>query len=252
MTDNIDNHFDGQEDGPLSFEDAAVRAMANAEENRNRHEAIRVPKDLRGHPLWDRKNVMVFDLEDGPTWDSYDESEQAVFRGCADTMRIAYAHACQSQDPSTQNAALIYNSNERGGVDLVSFGINSLIPGWSAEESETIRSKRDLRLPETVHAETAAIFQAVNQLRGDRLAGSWMYCPWAACYECAKDMVCANLQQLYVHVDRYGEDVPGYSNWSSDILEAFGLFSRVNLKVIGIRGRIDTSPVLVSGERRVW
>jgi deoxycytidylate deaminase len=108
-----------------------------------------------------------------------------------DFLRAACCVAVGSHDPSTRNGAVLVNP-VIGKVMLS--GVNGLhsslilSPGWEK------RLERPLKYAFAEHAERAVIYAAAAA--GVSTRGLWLYCPWAACADCARAMLFAGVTRL--------------------------------------------------------
>ncbi len=105
-------------------------------------------------------------------------------------LKDCYAIALSSPDPSTQNAAFIVAKNGTSGHA----GCNTFTRGVEATPE---RLERPLKYSYVEHAERNAIFAAARA--GAKLDGATMYCPWAACIECARAIVQVGITTLVRH-----------------------------------------------------
>ncbi|MBU1126856.1 MAG: deaminase [Patescibacteria group bacterium] len=106
-------------------------------------------------------------------------------------LKIAYEYAQKfSQDPSTQNGAILVN--DKGEV-LVK-GAN-LFPKGIILKKE--RLERPLKYCFITHAERNVIFNAAR--KGIKTKGLIMYCPWAACPDCARAIIQAGIKKVITH-----------------------------------------------------
>lgn len=102
----------------------------------------------------------------------------------------AYTFALNSPDPSTQNGAIVISGD--GGAPI--FGCNTFT--WGMKPSPK-RLERPLKYTYVEHAERNAIFAAASV--GAALEGGIMWCPWAACTECARAIVQVRIKTLVRH-----------------------------------------------------
>jgi len=116
-------------------------------------------------------------------------------------MRSALAAAAYSEDPSVQNGAFIVRDRR-----AVTWGFNT-IPFRVKQNPE--RWERPTKYAYVEHAERNAIFLAAKQ--GMKTKGAEMYCPWAACQECARAIVQSGICRLIrfpmPHNERWAESI---------------------------------------------
>lgn len=118
--------------------------------------------------------------------------------------QLAAAAALNSEDPSTQNGAVVVSGNG------LAFGCNRFARGLRRKPERY--ADRDVKMRMTVHAERAAIQAAVDA--GLRTEGATMYCLWAACTTCARDIIEAGIDRL-VTLESYYSRSP--ERWRTDI-----------------------------------
>ena len=143
-------------------------------------------------------------------------------------LREAYRVAGkESNDPSTQNGALIIN---REGRVLVS-GWNRLPPGIAANPDRLMPPLKDRCV---VHAEQAVICEAAR--KGVALAGLTLVCPWAACVPCACAIISAGIARLVMHEDAFRK-TPYRSR--DEVIVARNLFFEAGVEVISCSGAVN-------------
>jgi dCMP deaminase len=107
-------------------------------------------------------------------------------------MRAAYNVAIvHSTDPSTQNGAIIVDPLYRR---MLSQGANHF-PAHVVESLD--RWERPIKYSYVEHAERNAIYAAAKI--GVGLDGATMYCPWAACADCARALIQSGIRRLVTH-----------------------------------------------------
>jgi dCMP deaminase len=125
--------------------------------------------------------------------------------------RIAHLY---SPDPSTKVGAIILTQSH------MFMGWNHLPPGLDNFDL----TDRALKYKIIEHAERDAIFKAAKE--GVSLEGATMYCPWAACCDCARAIVLSGIKEVVCHgnalemtPDRWRED----TELAKKIFEASGV-----------------------------
>lgn len=151
----------------------------------------------------------------------------------------AYVVAKQSKDPSTQNGAAMYDlaaAQFKDPIAALATGYNRM-PKGIADTPE--HWEKPLKYKYIVHAEEAAILDCAA--RGIATKGKVLVVAWAACTECAKAIIEAELGLLVTH--RMPVE---HSGWSDDIRLADDMFREnlENLQDAGVRlqiieGKID-------------
>jgi dCMP deaminase len=119
-------------------------------------------------------------------------------------LRQAYVVADEgSPDPSTRVGAIIRTTD-----NTIISGCNHLPPGME----DIDLSDRALKYKVIEHAERDVIYKAVR--RGLCLQDATMYCPWAACCDCARAIVLSGIKEVVCHgnaldqtPDRWREDI---------------------------------------------
>lgn len=150
-------------------------------------------------------------------------------------LKIAYAKAQESTNPSTQNAAILVNDD--GNVLLSA--VNSF-PNNVAETQE--RQVKPLRSKLSVHAERNVIFNAARLgIKTDSLV---MVCPWAACTDCAQAIIQAGIKTLVTHKQALDRS----NTWQEDIDFAFNMLREAGVEIIIFDGKIGDIKILRSGE----
>jgi dCMP deaminase len=108
----------------------------------------------------------------------------------AELMRIAFLHARNSPDPSTQNGAIIV---DRGGL-WMGIGSNTFPAGVKPLQERLERPDKYLYIE---HAERAAIYDAARD--GLCTHRGVMYALWAACADCARGIIESGITELVTH-----------------------------------------------------
>lgn len=151
----------------------------------------------------------------------------------------AYLQAQKSKDPSTQNGAVMYDLEHA----FIKDPIKGIATGWNRMPKGIADTPehwaRPLKYKYVVHAEEAAILDCAA--RGIATKGKLLVVAWAACTDCAKAIIEAEIGLLVTH--RLPQE---HGGWSEDILLADQMFEEnlSNLKELGVRvqiveGKID-------------
>lgn len=122
-------------------------------------------------------------------------------------LRQACIEATRSHDPSTQNGAVLVP--QQGFVAVA----RNCIP--SGIHTTPTRLERPTKYDYIEHAERAAIYAAART--GITTAGSRLYCPWFACTDCARAIICAGISEVIGHV-RPRAATP--ERWTATIVQA--------------------------------
>ncbi len=154
-------------------------------------------------------------------------------------LRNAYCVANQSRDASNQNGAVIVSAQG----DIIATGVNNFAVGveYTPERAEIRPDK--YRYFE--HAERAAIYQAARA--GNAVYGSTMYCPWAACCDCARAIINAGVLTVVMHYERM-QMTP--VRWQGPVNEALGMLEEARIALLYHKGPIECPSVFVNGE--IW
>lgn len=155
-------------------------------------------------------------------------------------IQVAYAHAMQSEDPSTQNGAILVKDGEIIGVGHNQFpkGINGIV-----KNTEERWNNKDQKYKLVVHAETAAILDAAK--KGNSTEGSTMYGCWVSCLDCTRDIIHAGIKELVGHKHQYMTDRP---DWNNKINESFKLCEEAGVNVRHIEGKMGFN-IRFSGQK---
>ncbi len=153
-------------------------------------------------------------------------------------MRLAYEIAIvQSDDPSTQNAALIVSQN---GVVLAA-AANRFPLGV---EKRPVRFERPLKYSFMGHAEARAICQAAAI--GRATAGCAMIVPWAACSACAIAIIEAGISTVVSHRDMMDK---AHLTWKSQIEIGDTMLAEAGVSRVYVSGKIGAGEALFNCER---
>lgn len=145
-------------------------------------------------------------------------------------LRMAYECAYDfSTDPSTQNGAVLVNPFT---AEALMEGANHFPKGV---EEKKERWERPLKYSYVEHAERNAIFNAAQA--GIQTKGLIMYCPWAACTDCARAIIQAGISEVVCHHDPFAPDgmrfgMPVHPQWKESIAIALGMLEEAK---VGLR-----------------
>lgn len=148
----------------------------------------------------------------------------------------AYKEAEKSKNPSTQNGAVLVNSD---GKILVAVG-NTLTSDGVKETAE--RNIKPLRHKFSVHSERNAIYKAAE--KGIKTNGLTMVCPWAACSECAQAIIQSGIKRLVVHKQALNKN----GSWAEEVEISFTMMREAGVDVVIYDGEVGNVKVLRSGE----
>jgi len=152
-----------------------------------------------------------------------------------DFLRLAYKYAdTHSPDPSTHVGALIVTVNNQ-----TAHGCNHLTEGMEGIDL----SNRTLKYKVIEHAERDAIFNAAR--RGIPLHNAVMYCPWAACCDCARAIVLSGIKEVVCHGNAL-DQTP--DRWKEDIELAAKIFAGSGVKYTWWYGQVGDCRNLFNGK----
>lgn len=141
-----------------------------------------------------------------------------------DYLRLAYKTAVDySTDPSTQNGAVIVVGDRFvTGANHFPKGVVENVDRW----------KRPLKYFYVEHAERDVIFKAAKL--GVPTDGAIMYCPWAACADCARAIIQSGIVKVVVHHDplnttRFG--LPVSQQWVDSIKISNQMFLEAGIEI---------------------
>lgn len=125
--------------------------------------------------------------------------------------------AHESEDARTQNGALLRAPN---GVFVTAANRFPIGVVSSLERQEATAKKHYIE-----HAERGAIFAAARA--GIKTAGATLYCPWFACSDCARAIICAGITEIVGHTKPriYTPD-----RWKESIEIADGMLAEAGVK----------------------
>lgn len=122
----------------------------------------------------------------------------------ASLLKNAYHSASQSPDKSNQNGAVLFCTSNVVGSTYIDRN-NNFPDGFVPSDDS-----REEKLANIEHAERSVIYAAARM----GLRPVTMYCPWAACHDCARAIVLSGIQRLVVHRQRM-ELTP--ERWAKDV-----------------------------------
>lgn len=129
-----------------------------------------------------------------------------------------------SDDPNTKNGAAIVTSESSA------IGANQMPFGVSETAERLIAPKKYAYM---IHAEANAIATAASL--GIKTFGATLYCPWAACADCAKLIINAGIAKVIVH--RQALDLTP-ERWRETIKTAAEMFDEAMVRYIILDGNV--------------
>lgn len=139
-----------------------------------------------------------------------------------------------SHDPRTHNGAVIVYDGR-----VIASSANRF-PVGVTRTGERLERPRKYAFME--HAERNAIFEAARL--GRSTAGATMYCPWAACAECARAIIQSGIIRLVGH---YHAAQSTRGDWSQSLADAKEMLEEAGVELAFVEGMIGI-PFLFGGE----
>ena len=158
-------------------------------------------------------------------------------------LRRAYEAATQSPDPSTQNGAVVVNTDLR--VPIVLGADCNRLPKGILDTPE-IWNDRALKYKYVHHAERTVLDTARRAHGLAHLDGHTVVCPWAACTDCAKELIAAGITTLVIHKQAHDRTPPG-SVWFDEIVVAHLMLREAKVNIIEYDGEVRGRAVRHSG-----
>lgn len=160
----------------------------------------------------------------------------------------AYNVAQMSNDPSTQNGAIIVRPV------AISSRLRVLGSGWNrfpngVKETPERWNNKDLKYKLVQHAERDAIAKTLRKWDHGYLDGTTLICPWAACTECAKAILDVGITRLVIHKEAH-DRTPANSPWKEDIIVAHMMLREAGVEIVEYSGVVGASPIRHSG--KLW
>lgn len=149
-----------------------------------------------------------------------------------------YMHATHSPDPSTQNAAVLFDPDT--GLPVGEWHYNAFPRGVECTDERWERPAKYLYVE---HAERRAIYAAARV--GIATEGLAMACPWAACADCARAIIEAGIVLLLTHRQAHDRS-PQF--WLDSIGPAMTMLAEAGVKVEYHDGLLCAPEVRHSGE----
>lgn len=152
-------------------------------------------------------------------------------------LRATVMLAATSQDPSTQNGALLVDP----AGEIVAAGVNGQVvrTRWLPE-----RWEYPAKAAWVEHAERRTIYEAARE--GIRTEGLAMVCLWAACPDCARAIVEAGIDLVVTHAG-----VPCPDRWRSSVAEGLAILTEAGVGVHMVPGPVG-GPALRIGGASWW
>ncbi len=163
-------------------------------------------------------------------------------------LKKAYEAATKSPDPSTQNGALVVDTRSILGSRLIIGSDCNRLPK-KIPDTPQIWNDRALKYKYVHHAERT-VLDTTRRLHSEcQLDGHTLVCPWAACTDCAKEIIAAGITTLVTHKQAHDRTPPG-SAWFDEIIVARKMFRDAGVQLIEYDGIVGGPPVRHSGQ--IW
>lgn len=162
-----------------------------------------------------------------------------------DLLRKAYEQATKSPDPSTQNGALVVSRTNNAEYKILGAGENRFPRGVTSSPERW--NDRALKYKLVHHAERSALGNALRTQHIPHLDGHTLVCPWAACTECAKQIIEDGVTTLVIHKQAHDRTPPA-SPWLEDIVIAHNMLREAGVSIITFDGIVGGPPILHSGQ----
>ena len=159
-------------------------------------------------------------------------------------LRQAYVEATKSPDPSTQNGALVVS---RIGDNVVILGAYHNRFPHGVISSDERWNDRALKYKLVHHAERSTLGTARRAHNVPHFDGLTMVCPWAACTECAQEIIDEGIRTLIIHKQAH-DRTPPESVWSADIVIAHMMLREAGVSIIEYDGIVGGPSILHSGK----
>lgn len=157
-------------------------------------------------------------------------------RGSLHYLKMAYEFAMlRGTDPSTQNGAVLVSAD-----DQIVMGANHFPIGV---ENAPERWERPDKYSYVEHAERNAIYAAAYS--GMCTKGARMYCPWAACAECARAIIQAGIIHVITHKPMI-DATPNH--WMGSIAIAMEMFKEAGVLYTELSQPIEGITIRFNGE----
>lgn len=140
-------------------------------------------------------------------------------------LRESYNVALDSEDPSTQNGAVLMDNDTRL---IIGMGYNHFPRGVDKKYWHGPKQDKYLRV---VHAEVAAILSAAKA--GCRTTNSTLICAWSACSNCAKHIAASGVTRLVRHPYANSGTSTG-SHWYEDCIIGDDIMQSAGIEIIEV------------------
>jgi len=151
-------------------------------------------------------------------------------------LELAYETARASTDQSSQNGAVIVKDGR-----VIGRGANNFPTGTRWTEARALT--RPTKYFYYEHAERWAILDACR--RGKSTEGATMYCPWAACHDCARAIILSGIRTLVRHKQRM---LGTPDSWLDSVTAGDDMMNEAGIEIIEYDGFVNAAPILANGQ----
>lgn len=158
-------------------------------------------------------------------------------------LRKAYEYAnSNSPDPSTRNGAVLVSLYH----GILSYGVNRFPNGIAETKSRLTDKATKYRM--VVHAENGAIFNAARNGKSTR--ETTLYCPFYACFECAKAIIQSGIIKVVGHAQLMAL-AGNHTTWVESIVNAWEMMAEAGVECclydgeIGVTTRFNNQDIAV-------
>lgn len=157
-------------------------------------------------------------------------------------LRLAYQAALGSPDPSTQNGALLAEPYSPHAATPIyrTLACNQFPRGVEYSEQ---RWERPLKYAVIEHAERNSLFKAARLGIGTQ--GMILVCPWSACADCARAIICCGITKLITHQQAFDRSP---QRWVDSIGIAYTMLHEAGVEVESYDGFLGAGEILHNGE----
>lgn len=134
-------------------------------------------------------------------------------------IRDIYKYAINySDDPNTKNGAALLTING----DII-YEANKFPKGISVSEERLVRPAKYKYIE---HAERGVLYRAAQL--GLVTEGSTLYCPWFACSDCSRGIVCCGVREIVGHIPINFGDHP---YWKDECIVGHQILSEAGINI---------------------
>ena len=180
-----------------------------------------------------------------------EEIKAEVKATCIELLRQTYWYAAKySKDPSTQNAALVWDPYQK---KVVGQSENRLMYYLPLSRHNEVWNNRALKYNRVIHAECAAINEVYRGLRGV-VVGDWLVCPWATCRVCASHIADSGISTLVRHwpMHEQFEYTPGKIDWKKEVEIADEILQDAAVRIITITEPLSMELLKIRVSGKEW